>query len=900
MEASHTPTHPLSGILDGRKEEGQRDGTSTSGSRIPDAVDSRVKVTVVAWSVGHNALGRAYLLADVLRHDYEVELIAPEFPRFGEGVWEPLRYCSRVTIKSFQGGDFPGHFKRMEDIAREIEGDVIYVSKPRLPALELAILAKLHRNRPLILDIDDYELGFFKRRQPLMLSQLKAKQLYPDFHSPHHETWTRYSESLISLFEELTVSNEELRKTFGGTVLPHLRDEHNFDPRVYPRDEIRAALGFSSRDKVVLFAGTPRTHKGVTRIARALEKLSRTDYKFLAVGSPVDKKSSRFYENVDPRHVKAVPNVPFSDLPAYLCSGDLVCLLQDAGDVTSHFQMPAKFTDGLAMGIPILASDVPPLKNLADRGLVELLGDKTLDDKICEILENLGAYKKRALQNRETFIREYSYGANLPKMREIIERVRKEPAPIAREFRDLIAFHREIFSKELLAPRASLKTVAGDRQSVVHSQTGTLAARRSKPAYVDDKLDVVFFWKQNDTGIYGRRQDMLVKYLAKDARIHRILHFDAPTSLGRLLHEAIKTRKLWRHSHNLLVLAQTLRRTGVFRFRKRGKVVLKTFVFLSRSYLSERMRRVVPSEKHYLDYLDRVFRRYKVGERRTVFWVCPRDFHFPSVVERFQPDLVVADVIDDHRMWPDIKPEYLAKLHDNYKTILGESHIVFANCERVVEGMRPFAGDVRLLPNAAEELEEQSWHWKKPMRLMAMRGPVVGYVGNLDIARLDLELLDTVARRRPDWNIVFIGSMHRGGGVLRLDKHPNVHFLGVRRYDRALRYIRYFDVAIVPHLNNDLTRHMNPLKLYVYLSLHVPVVTTEIESLEDFEGLVRVGRSPEAFIDEIDFCLTHDVYSERKQSVRLFLKNNSWERRVEEVLTLIDAEFMEQGTSSPG
>ena len=52
----------------------------------------------------------------------------------------------------------------MEDIARQIEGDVIYVSKPRLPGLELAILAKLHRNRPVIVDVDDYEPGFFRNR----------------------------------------------------------------------------------------------------------------------------------------------------------------------------------------------------------------------------------------------------------------------------------------------------------------------------------------------------------------------------------------------------------------------------------------------------------------------------------------------------------------------------------------------------------------------------------------------------------------------------------------------------------------------------------------------------------------------------------------------------------------
>lgn len=897
----HLAGHPLSILLAEHRRAIQSRSAGVAGvrRRSSTAVDCSTKITVVAWNVSHNALGRAYLLADVLRREYEVEVIAAEFPRFGEGVWEPLRYCSRVTIKSFPGGEFPGHFKRMEDIAKKIEGDVIYVSKPRLPSLELAILAKLHRNRPVILDIDDYELGFFKKRQALSLSKLRTAHSYPDFHLPHHETWTRYSESLIPLFEELTVSNEELRKKFGGMVLPHIRDESEFDPTVYPREDIRSALGFSSRDKVVLFVGTPRTHKGVNRIAQALEKLDRSDYKFLTVGSPVDGKCSRFYHSVDPQQVKAVPNVPFSDIPSYLASGDLVCLLQDADDVTSHFQMPAKFTDGLAMGIPILATDVPPLKNLANGGLVELLGDTPLDVKICEVFENLEIYKRRAVQNRETFIQEYSYDANLPRLTEVISRVRDKPAPIPQEFYELVAYHREMFSKDLLSPNATLKIVAGDHSVASHSHTETLATRRITPSYVDDKLDIVFFWKQNDTGIYGRRQDMLVKYLARDTRIHRILHFDAPISWSRLIYDAVKTRRLGRHSHNFLILTKTLRNILTPRFLASRSVILSTFVFFSRDYLPERMRRIIPSEKHYLDYLDRMFRRYKLGERRTVFWVCPRDFHFPSVVETFQPDLVVADVIDDHRKWPSINSEYERRLDSNYEAILNRSHIVFANCERVAEGMQPYAGNVQLLPNAAEDLEEQSWHWRKPMRLSAMSGPVIGYVGNLDIARLDLELLETVAERRPDWNLVFIGSMHRNDSIRTLDQFSNVHFLGVRRYDRALRYIRYFDVAMVPHLNNELTQHMSPLKLYVYLSLHVPVVATEIENLGDFGGFVRVGSSPEAFMDAIDFCLKHDVYAGKKQMVRRFLRENSWQCRVKDVLTIVEAEFRRQESVSP-
>ena len=343
----------------------------------------QTKVSVIAWDLGHNPLGRAYLLADVLRANYDVELIGANFPRFGNKIWEPLRIGSRVTIKNFVGGNFPEHFKRMEDIAEQIEGDIIYVSKPRLPSLELAILAKMCRNRPIILDIDDYELGFFENRRSLTLETVKTNSRKLDFDCPHDELWTRYSESLIPLFEQVTVSNEELQKKYGGMVLPHIRSEVDFEPSSYPRDAIREKLGFSPEDKVILFAGTPRMHKGFVRVATALKKLNRTDSKLLIVGSSADSESRRYINNIDPEYVKVIPNVPFCDLPSYLCVGDLICLLQDKRKVTSHFQMPAKFTDGLSMAIPMLATNVPPLVNLANDGLVELLDDTPLEKKNC-------------------------------------------------------------------------------------------------------------------------------------------------------------------------------------------------------------------------------------------------------------------------------------------------------------------------------------------------------------------------------------------------------------------------------------------------------------------------------------------------------------------------------------
>ena len=854
---------------------------------------SRTRVTVITWDLGHNPLGRAYLLADVLRHDYDVELVGAHFPRFGNEVWEPLRNCSRVTIKSFPGGNFPEQYTRMEDIARQIEGDVIYVSKPRLPGLELAILAKLHRNRPVIVDVDDYEPGFFRNRGPLSLKQVKRKRHRPDFFCPHDETWTRYGESLIPMFEQVTVSNEELRKKFGGMVLPHIRDEHNFDPARYPREAIRAEFGFTGADKVIVFAGTPRMHKGFTRIATALENLNRSNYKLLIVGSPVDNEARRFFAGIKSGRVKVVPNVPFSDLPGYLCAGDLICLLQAEEQVTSRFQMPGKFTDGLSMGIPVLATDVPPLVNLAQKGLVELLGDTPLDRKIDEIFSNYDAYKQKAAQNRETFLREYSYAANLPRLQDTIDRVLSNPVPIPDAFRELVAYHRRIFSGGAGLPRVTAQVVAGGEPAPVagpvpsSDQVAVVPARKAE-SYVDDKIDIVFFWKQNDTGIYGRRQDMLVKYLAEDPRINSILHFDAPVNIFKSGSDVLKSGQGGHHSHAGLVLHQILRRR--LRLQDRGKVRSDTFIFAGKGRASGFRNWMLPAEEDYPDYLGRVMKQQQIGQRRTVFWVCPNNFEFPSIADRFQPDLVVSDVIDDQRKWP-CQPRYREMLHRNYEEILARTHLTFANCRSVFEDMQEYTDNIHLLPNAAEFLEDEARHWKKPAELRRIKGPVVGYAGNLDITRIDIDLLTSVASKRPDWTLVFIGSMHKSREIKKLGKFSNVRFLGVRVYEEALRYIRHFDVAMIPHLDSELTRSMNPLKLYVYFSLHVPVVSTHIANIGDFREFVQVGRTPEEFIERIDHCLDNNPVSGNVERIRSLLEVNSWDERVTRILALVGKEF---------
>jgi len=399
----------------------------------------------------------------------------------------------------------------------------------------------------------------------------------------------------------------------------------------------------------------------------------------------------------------------------------------------------------------------------------------------------------------------------------------------------------------------------------------------------DEKLDIVFFWKQNDTGIYGRRQDMLAKYLARHPRVHRLFHFDAPVDVR---HWFRYPREIGiRRTEAIPVIRQTLARK--LRLADTGNVRFDTFLHLdSRRAGFRSLFRLLGTAGSHADHVQRTLASRGLGDRRTVMWVCPTMVDFPEIRDRLRPDLVVADIIDDQRLWPLTEAER-GDIERNYTDVLGGSDLAIANCQSVQRSMSHLMPEIHVVPNAAE-VPAGAERWPKPAPLRRLNGPVIGYVGNLDAIRLDIDLVAELADRRPAWNLVFIGSARRDNPLRALARRDNVHLLGVRRYDEALRFIRHFDVAMVPHLDNELTRHMNPLKLYVYFSLRVPIVATPIANTDDMDEFVRVGGTPDEFIDAIEQCLADDPFQGAEQRVTELLRRNSWEERTARIMSLLE------------
>ena len=322
-----------------------------------------MKVSVLAFDLSDNATGRADLLARLLAPRYEVEVVGP---RFGDAVWRPAR-DGAVRYRALPGARWPRFGATLPALARLADGDVLFASKPRPTSFGVALLARRQRRRPLILDIDDWELGFFYRagfwgRVGRLLN----------LGNPNGLPWTWLAERLVSRADALTVASRFLADRFGGILVPHVRDTEAWAPERFDRAAARARLGVGNA-RVVMFLGTPRGHKGVKDLVEATAELDGA--RLVLVGANPDSAAARRWAARG--HVKVVAEIPFDEVPRYLVAADVIAVPQRATTDTVG-QVPAKLFDAMALGRPIVSTAVSMIPEILEGcGVLVRPGDTT-------------------------------------------------------------------------------------------------------------------------------------------------------------------------------------------------------------------------------------------------------------------------------------------------------------------------------------------------------------------------------------------------------------------------------------------------------------------------------------------------------------------------------------------
>jgi len=372
-----------------------------------------VKVSVLCSDLADNAAGRAFLLARLLEPLGEVEIVGPGS---GTGLWPPIEGAA-VPRRTVPAQKLPAFAASMAALAKMADGDLLYASKPRLGSAGVGYLRRMSTGRPLLLDIDDWEVGFFLRGG---FWGTVGRSL--NFRNPGGLPWIWLMERLRRIADGVTVASRFLERRFGGVLVPHVRDTDAWKPGAADPAEARLRLGVGP-ERVVMFLGTPRGYKGLEDLGSAVARLARGDVVLALVGTDAASPTGRRLRAMCPG-IRFVAGIAFDEIPGYLEAADVVAVPQrDTTDTRG--QVPAKLFDAMAVGRPVISTRVSMIPEVLDGcGVLVPPGDpEALARGIAFLLEHPDEAAALGRRARERAVERYSFQAARRRLFPLVQQV---------------------------------------------------------------------------------------------------------------------------------------------------------------------------------------------------------------------------------------------------------------------------------------------------------------------------------------------------------------------------------------------------------------------------------------------------------------------------------------------
>jgi glycosyltransferase involved in cell wall biosynthesis len=389
-----------------------------TGMPVVRKVDAPRKVTILSWDICRNHFSKAYNLAEALHRsgEYTVQLIGFRF--FDEPIFEPyVGVEAPFETLYIDGANLPDFEQAFARALMAIKGDLVYCVKPRFPSLGLGLLANYHFGKPVVMESNDSEVHVHKAGQGAEdqpLDPATANPADPAWANPYSLEWSRMMDGFARDLPWTVTHNKNLDAHYGARsfYIRNLKDETWFNPARYDRNAIRKELGFKPTDRVILFGGLVRKHKGVFTLIDLVHELG-DQYKLLFVGS----RNSPDLDKLKAEHSNECVILPPQDrneMAKINYAADLVVLWLDPEIPASHYQMPYKLTDALAMKAPVIANDISDLGDLGRQGYLRLVphGDmEALVETVRDLFQNREETTRMVEAGRRLYLRQFCYAA---------------------------------------------------------------------------------------------------------------------------------------------------------------------------------------------------------------------------------------------------------------------------------------------------------------------------------------------------------------------------------------------------------------------------------------------------------------------------------------------------------
>lgn len=270
-----------------------------------------------------------------------------------------------------------------------------------------------------------------------------------------------------------------------------------------------------------------------------------------------------------------------------------------------------------------------------------------------------------------------------------------------------------------------------------------------------------------------------------------------------------------------------------------------------------------------------------------------------AVSDQFNPLVVVYDCMDELSAFKYAPPG----LQDREKALLRKADLVFTGGYSLYEAKKNRHPDVHAFPSSidVDHFYKARLEQSDPVDQALIPHPRIGYFGVID-ERMDLTLIEEVARRKPAWQIVMIGPVCKIGED-SLPRQSNIHYLGMKSYEDLPAYVSGWGIAMLPFAMNEATKYISPTKTPEYLAAGRPVVSVPIaDVLRQYgrNGLVGIAGTSDDFVRLVSTELSVVDRTKWLEQVDEFLSNVSWDKTWQCMMYLITRKLMEKERNSKG
>lgn len=215
----------------------------------------------------------------------------------------------------------------------------------------------------------------------------------------------------------------------------------------------------------------------------------------------------------------------------------------------------------------------------------------------------------------------------------------------------------------------------------------------------------------------------------------------------------------------------------------------------------------------------------RAGLDRPVLWV--NDTMGAELLDAGWPTLY--DLTDDW-LAADRPPGEHARLVRQEGALLAAAEVVVA-CSPALVRSKGAGREIALVQNA---VDLAAYRDAGPRPAAYPEGPVAAYVGTLHTDRLDVDLCAATARALgPEATLVLVGPDLLDARDRERVRSAGALLLGAVPADQVPGHLVHADVLVVPHIVDDFTASLDPIKRYEYAAAARPVVATPVPGFTD-------------------------------------------------------------------